>query len=86
MKSGRALGHNTSEWIQNSIRRIDTIQVFGDFGAEKAPRDRMFRVALDSCSAPIFYGYQHTTGIGAVVGTGGMHNILHDQGLYISIE
>jgi len=37
MKSERALGHNTSEWIQNSIRRIDTIQVFGDFGAEKAP-------------------------------------------------
>jgi hypothetical protein len=42
----------------------------------------VLRVPLDSCGSTIFYGYQHSTSIRTIVGTGGMNNLLHDQRLY----
>jgi hypothetical protein len=77
-----ALGGKASDGIQDTIRRIYTIQVFGYFGAQEPARYRVLRVPLDSCGATIFYRYQHSTSIRAIVGAGGMNNFLHDQRLY----
>lgn len=77
-----ALGGKPSDGMQDTIRRIYTIQVFGHFGAQEPARYRVLRVPLDSCGATIFYRYKHSTSIRAIVGTGGMNKLLHNQRLY----
>src|SRR5579863_6440031 len=64
--------------IQNPVRRINAVQVLGHFGTEESTCNRMRRITLDLCRAPIFHSDQNSTSIRAIMRTGGVDYILHD--------
>ena len=74
------LRRNPPHGIQHPIRRINPIQILRDLGAEKSPRHRMLRIALNFSGAPIFYRDQHPASIGTIVRTGGVDDVFmsHD--------
>jgi hypothetical protein len=76
-RTGTALGRNPSHGMQQAIRRVHAIQVFGYFAAEKSASDRMIRVPRHASSPSILNRNQDGTGIGAVVRAGGVNNAGH---------
>jgi len=64
---GAALGRNSSHGKKQPVRGVHTIQVLGDFAAEKSTRDRMFGIAFNARGASIFYGDQDRTGVRTIV-------------------
>src|ERR1051326_4645282 len=71
--------------IKHTIRRVNPVEIFCYLGAEKSARHRMGRVALDLGRAPVPYRNQHSAGVGAIVRTGSMDNLLHRLQLYAMI-
>ena len=64
--------------IENAIRRIDTIEVLGDFAAEESTRSGVIRIALDLCGLPeVVHGNEHTACIGTIVRAGGVDGAGH---------
>ena len=72
------LGPNSPQWIQHPVRRIDPVQVLGDFRTQESASDRMRGIALDFYRLAVVHRDQYPARVRAIMGTGGMNDLLHD--------
>ena len=71
-----SLRRDPSHRIEHAIRRVDPIEILRHFRAQKSPRHRMRRIALNLRRPPIFDCDQHSASIRAIVRTGGVNDLL----------
>ena len=77
--SPRSFRSDAPHRIKHTIGRIDSIKIFGNFGAEKSLGDRVLGIALNFGGASVFDGDQDAAGIGTVVRAGGVDDALHPR-------
>ena len=56
---------------------VRPLQILRDFGAQKAARDRMLRIARDADGPAVFNRDQHRAGVGTVVRADGADDVGH---------
>ncbi len=68
-------GWLSTERVENPIRRVDAIKIFGYLAAQKTLRHRLGRIALDFDRASLLvYLHQHGAGVRAIVRTDRVHD------------
>ena len=72
-----SLGRCAAHGMHHSIGRVDAIKIFRHFGAKKAARYRMRRIALDARGPAVFHGNQNSAGVRTIVRANGMNDLLH---------
>src|SRR6266481_4350454 len=78
-QGSRSLRLYPSHRIQDPIRRVHAVQIFGDFGTKESAGNGMLRIALNFGGAAIFNGDEDAAGVRAVVRAGGVDDALHPQ-------
>ena len=77
-----AFGADAAHRVENAVRRVDPLQILGDFGAQEAARHRMAGVALDPGGAAILHRDEHTARVRTIMRTRGVNDALHGDRLY----
>lgn len=65
--------------MENTIGRIDAVQILGNFAAKESASDGMPRITLDARGPAIFNRHQHRAGVGTIVRTSSMDNVFHES-------
>jgi len=67
-----------SQRVENAVRRIDAIEVFRYFAAQKSPSRGMIRIALDLRGlAEVVHGDEDTASVGTIVRAGSVDGAGH---------
>ena len=65
-----SLRREAAHGIKHAIGRVNTIQIFRNFAAEKSARDGMFGVALNFCRSAVLDSDEHGAAVRAIMRTG----------------
>src|ERR1700738_972404 len=76
---GDTLRRYSSHRVEDPIRRINSVKILRDFGAQKSARNRVRRIALDLYRPAAVHGNQHSACVRTIVRARGMDNLLHDS-------
>src|SRR6202158_1675975 len=85
-QGNRSLRLYASHRIQLPIRRVNAVQILGDFGAKESAGNGMLRIALNFGSAAVFDSDQNAAGVRAIVRAGGVNDALHPRIIKDSVE
>ena len=85
-QGSRSLRLYASHRIQHPIRRVNAVQILGDFGAKESAGNGMLRIALNFGSAAVFDSDQNAAGVRAIVRAGGVNDALHPRIIKDSVE
>src|SRR5208337_3494453 len=73
----RTLRSHPSHRIQHPLRRVHAVQILGNFGAKKSPRNGVLGIALNLGGPAVFDGDQNAASVRAVMRAGSVDDALH---------